>query len=79
MAAITFKRLRRTLVSTTVRKAITNPAANPLIMLVLVMPNERSSCCDFEFHWFMIVSAIPTTPRPISAPRKRPRSAAISA
>ncbi len=76
---MTFNRLRRRLVSTTVRNAITNPAAKPLIMLVVLMRKVRSSCCDCEFHWFMIVSAIPTTPRPTRAPTTRPSSAAISA
>ena len=80
IAAMTFSRLSRMLVSTTVRNAITNPAAKPLTMLV-----RADAECHVEllrrvmFHWFMIVSAMPTTPRPTSAPTTRPSSAAISA
>ena len=79
IAAITLSRLSRTLVTTTVRNAITKPAANPLIRLVPLSRNDRSSCCDCELHWFMIVSAIPTTPRPTSVPTSSPRNPATAA
>ena len=80
MAAITFSRLSRTLVSTTVEKAIRNPAVKPFTRLVRVMPNVMSSALPLVFHWLKIVCGDGDDARARPAhPTPRPKAPAIAA